>query len=64
MYLSIGRDAARHLFGNPVAATGGALARPADTGREPDLGLYPYAIEVVGGLISAASINTRVTAAT
>lgn len=31
---------------------------------EPELGLHPYAIEVIGGLIHAASVNTQVIAAT
>lgn len=31
---------------------------------EPELGLHPHAIEVIGGLIGAASINTQVIAAT
>ena len=31
---------------------------------EPELGLHPYAINVIGGLIGAASINTQVIAAT
>ncbi len=31
---------------------------------EPELGLHPHAIEVIGGLIGATSINTQVIAAT
>ena len=31
---------------------------------EPELGLHPHAIEIIGGLIGAASINTQVIAAT
>ena len=31
---------------------------------EPELGLHPYAIEVIGGLIHAASVNTQVIVAT